>query len=258
MDAADNLASKGYCKWSSKEFAKCVPGLKCDRFNSLLVSEVQSLELQEQTTLKSGRKRKHHKMFLLHDRNELVWFQPNDGKSIYYQGQYNTEHTEPREFDAFSRELLECATLRDLILFNFSLTRWGNDALQYPLCVGLSLIQFFVSEEDEPSQFVGATPNHFHQDGEVYTFAHLIDATNSIGGINYIAPPELAQTKCEDADPRNILSEFRLFDFFDSYAIHDPSVSHHVTPVRKQNPSQDATRTIFLIDFTPMRLIHHI
>ena len=56
--------------------------------------------------------------------------------------------------------------------------------------------------------------------------------------------------------PEDIGAAFRLEGYFDSYAIFGPLIRHHVNEIRQQKLYGLAVRTVFLIDFTPMKRIH--
>lgn len=96
------------------------------------------------------------------------------------------------------------------------------------------------------------SPDCFHQDGEPFTFAHLVRrASDTCGGINYIGSVDVRNRALNDVLDDEIIARFELREFMDSFAVHDPRVSHYVTPIRKATShGEDAERCIILIDFS--------
>lgn len=90
------------------------------------------------------------------------------------------------------------------------------------------------------------SPDCFHQDGEPFTFAHSVRrASNACGGTNYIGSVDVRNRALNDVLDGEIIASFELREFMDSCAVHDPRVSHYVTPIRKAtNHGEDAERCI--------------
>lgn len=105
-----------------------------------------------------------------------------------------------------------------------------------------------VTEDDQESV---ASPNTLHQDGEPFTFVHLVTYKNVIGGTSTVATTNCAGLKREDVDEKFILDEFDLINPLDSYGVCDQKVSHYVKGVKKGKDPQPAERGVLLIDFTP-------
>ena len=91
-----------------------------------------------------------------------------------------------------------------------------------------------------------------HQDGEPYTFAHLIYRRDAEGGENVIATPQCAGSIPDDVAAEGILDRFVLHRPLDSYGVKDDLVSHYVAPVTVAAGAVTAERAVLLIDFTPM------
>lgn len=100
-----------------------------------------------------------------------------------------------------------------------------------------------------------SSPNCFHQDGEPFTFAHLVHRSeHAVGGVNYIGRPSIRNQPLEKVSAQDIMAEFTLNHFLESFAVFDPSVCHYVDPVRKAAGSEAvAERCIILIDFSQTR-----
>ena len=94
-----------------------------------------------------------------------------------------------------------------------------------------------------------SSPDCLHQDGEPFTFAHLIERSNVIGGTNAIAIPEAAGNKPEDVDNNDLIEVFEITEPLESYGVYDPKVSHYVSPIKKGNGNQIGVRSVILIDY---------
>ncbi|WP_249977849.1 2OG-Fe dioxygenase family protein [Vreelandella olivaria] len=99
-----------------------------------------------------------------------------------------------------------------------------------------------------------SSPNCFHQDGEPFTFAHLVSRSKSTnGGVNYIGSTHVRNLTLNEVAEEDICAKFELREFMDSFAVHDPRVSHYVSPIVKSEvDAEDADRCMILIDFSPM------
>ena len=167
----------------------------------------------------------------------------------YYQGDHNPEYRgERRRFFAIPAEVQENPLLRDIILFDVDQTLWLEHLNNGPLHVGVHFVKLAV---DTPDDEAVSSPNVLHQDGEPFTFAHLISRDNVVGGVNVIAPPRCAGLLPEEVTSDLVLAEFTLENPLESYAVHDPKVSHYVSPVRRGNQRRRGERGVLLVDVTP-------
>lgn len=97
-----------------------------------------------------------------------------------------------------------------------------------------------------------SSPDCFHQDGEPFTFAHLVKrSASTAGGHNYIGKTSVRNLPLGEVAPDDIIADFTLNSFLESFAVHDPRVCHYVDPIRKAANSEGVTvRCIVLIDFS--------
>ncbi|MEU5242335.1 2OG-Fe dioxygenase family protein [Streptomyces lydicus] len=167
----------------------------------------------------------------------------------YYQGEHNPEHRgERRRFPAVTPEARANALLRQIILFDAE-EACQLESLRHGLVhVGVHFLKLAVDGADEVAV---PSPNALHQDGEPFTFAHLISRYNVTGGVNVIAPPRCAGLRPQEVNEELIEAEFTLDGPLDSYAVYDPKVSHYVSPVRLGPDARRGERSVLLVDFTP-------
>ena len=208
-----------------------------------------------------NRFRSYARGILLPWKPEFNWIPPTivvDGRPVteYYQGAYNPDFSgERRLLPAISEEAKSNLLLRRLIWIDFDRTFWPKALRAHPLQVGLSFIKLQVDADHRRAL---STPDSFHQDGETFTFAHLVQRTGIVGGVNAIASPSArGKTPAEIADEERF-EEFELARPLESYAVFDPLVSHYVSPIELEDGRHKGERSIILVDFTPMVPIHHV
>ena len=231
-----------------------------DKEIELLRSEFAKLELDPYAPSGANRYRRYGNGVILPwcDKATPHWIPALKGSggqrlAAYGQGSFNPDHQCSRQFPCLSEDVMECALLLDLIREDYSNTFWASSGQALPLYFGVHFIKL---TSCGPDDWGVSSPNCFHQDGETFTFAHLIHRSHNMGGgINYIAAPELRDTALEDVRPDQIISEFTLVNPLDSFVVHDPRVSHYVSPVRMASDGDfDAMvceRCMVLVDFSP-------
>jgi hypothetical protein len=140
------------------------------------------------------------------------------------------------------------ALLREMIFFDLSLLPlndfWLN-ARRNPVSVGIHLIRM-VASPGKPSV---PSPSIPHQDGEPFTFIHLINRRGIIGGnseVYHNVPMNGFNTRGE------LIENFVLENSLDTFAIWDKDVFHHVTPVVVADGHEEGVRDVLIIDFTPL------
>ncbi|MGH4007887.1 MAG: 2OG-Fe dioxygenase family protein [Pseudonocardiaceae bacterium] len=171
--------------------------------------------------------------------------------SEYYQGDHNPEYSNAsRKFSSITKATMDNPLLTEIIMFDFDQTWWPDHDSSSPLHVGVHLVKLSVQRDD---QVAISSPNELHQDGEPYTFAHLIYRDNAVGGRNTIAPPRCAGMLPEELSPQLLLADFELTKPLESYGVSDAKVSHYVSPIRKGAAPGPGKRAVLLIDFTPMK-----
>ncbi|EEM14538.1 MULTISPECIES: 2OG-Fe dioxygenase family protein [Bacillus] len=205
-------------------------------------------------SLESHRYRRYSRAIINPWDNHFQWL-PNhydeqgEPQSLYFQGSFNAEYLkEYRAFPSLSEEIKESELLKEIIKYDFNETFWDTHDKLLPVHVGVHFVKYMVTEDDQESV---ASPNTLHQDGEPFTFVHLVTYKNVIGGTSTVATTNCAGLKREDVDEKFILDEFDLINPLDSYGVCDQKVSHYVKGVKKGKDPQPAERGVLLIDFTP-------
>jgi hypothetical protein len=174
----------------------------------------------------------------------------------YYQGKYNPEFADrKRALRALSDDIKRSPVLHRLIWMDFDLTFWPAPYRAVPLLLGVSFIKMGVDAEHRRAF---STPDSFHQDGEVFTFAHLIKREHVTGGLNAVAKPACAGRRLTDIGDDELLATFELHQPLETYAIFDPLVSHYVSPIELAPGERCGERSIMLIDFTPYIPAHYV
>lgn len=205
----------------------------------------------------SGRHRRYARGLFLPWTQELTWMpqtasQFAEGAHGYYQGDNNPEFPGEvvRNLPAVSDDVLNNPLLMRLLQFDYTQTFWSEDDSVWPLYVGLHLMKLRI--EDEHQEAV-ASPNELHQDGEPFVFVHLLYRDNVVGGRNVLATPPHRGEQPEDVPAEDILADFLIEKPLESYGIDDSRVSHYVAPVRRGPEDRPGERSIFIVDWVPMR-----
>lgn len=235
------------------------PRLECAEsdFQSLL-SEFKSLEPDEHAHRSSNRYRRYGNGVLLPWKKDIKaeWLpeaRDNQGRPLsgYDQGGNNPEHQAVRYFPSLSHQVKTNVFLNNLIADDFRRTFWSDRDKSLPIYVGVH----FVKLSCEGKGDIGlSSPDCFHQDGEPFTFAHLFSRTkNTDGGVNYIGQVSARNQTLRMVSDEDVIASFQLTGFMDSFVVHDPKVSHYVSPIAKiDGDSGVAERCMILIDFSPM------
>jgi len=223
----------------------------------VIFEEFQMLEKDQFAPSDTQRFRRYGNALILPWEKEIkpIWLPPvaNDNGeylSGYDQGNNNPEHSSIRYFNALSEEVKKTKYLNQLVIDDYKLTFGLNDHY-LPIYIGVH----FVKLTSKSSDILGiSSPDCFHQDGEPFTFAHLIYRSNNIiGGENYIAHPSERNKSLKEVNEKNIYSHFTLKNISDSFAVHDSSVCHYVSPIKKIESHQDnliGERWMILIDYS--------
>jgi len=202
-----------------------------------------------------NRYRSYSRAVLIPWSRRLEWI-PNatdeDGEEVteYYQGGYNPDYVQQaRRFTPISERAQANPLLLRAIDADLERTFWDDVDSRLPLHVGVHFVRLRV---DRPGEEAVASPNHLHQDGEPFTFAHLVGRANSLGGVNTIATPRCSGLMPEDVAEHLIVDRFELVEPFESYGVCDAKVSHYVSAVRRAGGEGPGERSVVLVDFTPM------
>ena len=170
--------------------------------------------------------------------------------TIYEQSKaYNAEDGDKkRRFAAFTPVQAWNRALFALMQFDFNCLPKGrfNQAMGVQVNAHINKLVGF------PGIPANVSPGHFHRDGEMFTFAHLIDTHNADGGETYVAEAHCAGREFDDVAPSEILAGFCLRSPLASYVVDDGMVSHHLQPVSACPGKKCGSRTVLLVDFTPL------
>ncbi|MCY9786126.1 2OG-Fe dioxygenase family protein [Nocardiopsis sp. EMB25] len=251
VEERSEVMTKGYARY---DLADQLGVADADPRLSSLVAEFSELPTDPYAR-SAGRFRRYSRGVITPWDNGFSWIPPvlsDDEQWVteYYQGDHNPEFTGARrQFPALRESATDNPLLRDLILFDFGQTEWSPVDLMAPIHVGVHMINLVV---DEAGQEAVASPNCLHQDGEPYTFAHLMYRDNVVGGGNTIAPPRCAGMTPGEISEDLVMAEFELTKPLESYGVRDDKVSHYVAPIRRGGDPRPGGRAILLVDFTPM------
>jgi hypothetical protein len=202
------------------------------------------------------RYRRYTAAILLPWERSLHWLPKSKGPDgelnlSYYQAAYNPEHPDTvRSFPALSADTEQNPLLQEMVLFDFSLTRWPPELESAPFYVGVHLVKLLAAL---PGQTAMTSPNCLHQDGEPFHFAHLMFRENAVGGGNVVAAVSCAGEQPDEIAPDKIITRFQLDRPLEGYGIRDDLVSHHLDPIAKGTGPGPGVRAAILIDITPMR-----
>jgi hypothetical protein len=240
-------------------FAHYKSGIKYEERDALELSEEFSvLEADPYAPKGVKRYRRYGNGVILPWKNEreVHWIPPvprTNGVMLagYDQGGNNPEHANIRYFHSLSSEIKRNALLNNLILEDFAHTFWDEDRQPLPIYFGVHFVKLQANGNGELGI---SSPNCFHQDGEPFTFAHLVyRSSNAQGGVNYIGKVHARNKTLPEVSDEEILKTFTLSGFMESFAVSDVAVSHYVDPIFKEDDSNEpAERCIVLIDFSPM------
>ncbi|SIS45485.1 2OG-Fe dioxygenase family protein [Salimicrobium flavidum] len=200
-----------------------------------------------------NRYRKYARAVIIPGTDEVQWLpsiQTEEGEMYkYFQGSFNPEYTNSaRDFPAISAGLRSNRLLNDIVMFDYKQTFWREEDMLLPVHAGIHFVKLEVENEDD---IAVSSPNHLHQDGEPFTFAHLIHRQNVEGGLNAIGTPEVAGNVPEEVEDSQLLKKMTLTEPLESYGVFDPMVSHYVAPVTKGEEDMKGQRSMILIDFQP-------
>lgn len=198
-----------------------------------------------------NRYRRYSRALVLPASKNIEWL-PNvvrDGReyAAYFQGRFNPEHPGSyREFHAIDPHILENTLLKKIIMADYEETFWGEEDMIMPIHVGVHFVKLEVEKEGDRAV---SSPDCLHQDGEPFTFAHLIERKNVKGGLNAVGVPSVSGKQPEEVDEADLHEVFELNRPLETYGVEDSSVSHYVGPVMKGEADGPAVRSVILIDY---------
>jgi hypothetical protein len=242
--AAQSLQTDGYCRFQLHDDAGGLERLQ---------AAVDRLPADPYAPT-ANRHRRYSNGVLLPWSRRIEWMPnrmgPHGPYSEYYQGDYNPEYLSmTRRLVPFEDELLRDPFLHEIVWNDFDLTFWNEAQLIRPFVVGVHLVRLMVNK---PGDVAISSPNHLHQDGEPFTFVHLVRRDNAVGCTTAVGTPACAGKMPEDVDPSEIHTQFELLEPLESYGVHDPKVAHYVSALTHGPDDRPALRAALLTDFTPL------
>ncbi|WP_238947839.1 2OG-Fe dioxygenase family protein [Caldimonas brevitalea] len=199
-----------------------------------------------------GRHRSYAEGILTPRRKTIAWkagARTPDGRvEIAYvqHSEFQPEHGGVvRNFARTREDILALPLVHRLIWYDLSLTPMF-DAEGDLLC-GFHMIRM----QATPGAVARITPDCLHQDGQPFTAVHLVERSHAEGGVNFIAPPRYTGRQFDEV-PSHLLSAFVLGSPLQSYIIDDAAICHQVTAVSCSPGASHGTRTVILIDFSPL------
>lgn len=206
---------------------------------------------------RANRFRRYSRAVYLPWTQELTWIPgvPDDVHGLaaeFNQGGYNTEYENVRRLlPEIPTELRDDSLLLRLIRFDLDQALWLEELGKNPVHVGVHTVKLSVSD---PADTAISSPNCLHQDGGAFTFtfAHLVGRSNAVGGENVIASPSCAGLLPENLSATVVKARFTLVEPLDTYAVHDPRVSHYISPVRCGDGQGPGERCVLLVGLAPL------
>jgi len=242
--AAQSLQADGYCRFTLDDTAGGLGRLQ---------AAVDRLPVDPYAPA-ANRYRRYSNGVLLPWCRRIEWMPtrlgPHGPYSEYYQGDYNPEYLSmTRRMVPFEDELLSDPFLHEIVWNDFDVTFWNEAQLIRPFVVGVHLVRLMVPRAGEQAI---SSPNHLHQDGEPFTFVHLVKRENAVGCTTAVGVPGCAGKKPEEVDAACLHTQFELLQPLESYGVHDPKVAHYVSALERGPEDRPAVRAALLTDFTPL------
>lgn len=249
---AQNLLTEGYCRFKVDDIA---PSPDTERGLARLQAAVDNLPADPYAPT-ANRYRRYSNGILLPWSRRVEWMPNRQGPkgefSEYYQSDYNPEYvSRVRHFMPFEDELKHDPFLNHIVWQDFDLTLgfWNEAQMIRPFVVGVHLVKLLVTNASDRAV---SSPDILHQDGEPFTFVHLVKRDNAVGARTTVATPEAAGHMPEDVDQAIIHAQFELALPLESYGVLDAKVSHYVSALERGPEDRPAVRAALLTDFTPL------
>lgn len=107
-----------------------------------------------------------------------------------------------RAMPALPQEITSLPLIRELLIHDAKLADWNLHDRSNPIHIGMHFIKCEPSDEFPEAV---SSPNALHQDGEIFSFVHLLQRDNVDGGANAVALPQWVGNL-----PENIPRQFLL------------------------------------------------
>lgn len=130
-----------------------------------------------------NRYRRYSRAIILPETEDIYWLptinKNNVEYSAYFQGKFNPEHPGAyREFHSIEKNIRNNKLLNEIIKANYKETFWNKEDKILPIHVGVHFVKLYVEKDGDKAI---SSPDCLHQDGEPFSFAHLIERTNVKG-----------------------------------------------------------------------------
>lgn len=249
---ADLLAQDGYIRLG-QEFFEC-PSAETIEAREAFSASCSDLPLDEHAE-RPNRRRRYGTFVLLPWSNILESVPPErdiagaQGVSRYVQAaDLNPEQNGAvRTFAPLTGKQASSPFLRWLILKAFGLV--ADDFTGLPVRVGCHIIRLVAL----PQSPATSSPDLVHRDGEPYTLVVLLDRNGVGGGENIITTVDMQCKRPDEIDASRVLARFTLEAPWQGWMAADERTAHYVSPIHVAAGNAVGTRTVLLLDFTPMR-----
>lgn len=109
-----------------------------------------------------------------------------------------------RSMPALPTWITSLPLLHELLIHDAKLADWNLHDFNNPIHIG---IHFIKCEPSDDFPEAVSSPNALHQDGEIFSFVHLLERTNVDGGANAVALPQWVGKLPEDIPKEFLLDE---------------------------------------------------
>ncbi len=241
------LKDKGYAIYDYMESLR-YDGIEKDY--EALLSYFENLPIDDYAP-ELNRYRRYSRALVLPTSGNIEWLpdvkREGNEYAAYFQGKFNPEHPGSyREFHSIDSDIRDNKLLKKIIMANYHETFWQEEDKIMPIHVGVHFVKLMVDNDEDKAV---SSPDCLHQDGEPFTFAHLIERRNVKGGMNAIGIPEVRGKQPEEVDKKDLHEFFEISKPLESYGVDDSAVSHYVGPVMKDSGDDSAVRSVILIDY---------
>jgi hypothetical protein len=251
--AAQSLRHDGFCRFAAGDIA---PASVARDGIGRLQAAVEHLPIDSHAP-SANRYRRYSNAIVLPWSRRLEWLPNRTGPEgpfaeYYQEAQFNSEFPAlVRQFHPLEEDLKQDPFLHAILWHDFDLTAWAWSDVQLarPFAVGVHLVKMLAAEAGSRST---SSPNHLHQDGEPFTFVHLMLRDNVVGARTVVAHPGCVPKMPEDVDRSQIYADFELREPLESYGVHDVAVSHYVSGIERGPEDRPGIRSALLTDFTPL------
>ncbi|MEK4306665.1 MULTISPECIES: 2OG-Fe dioxygenase family protein [Oceanobacillus] len=242
-----NLKKNGYARYDLMQQLD-YEGIEADY--QALLDYFEDLPIDEYAK-DLNRYRRYSRALVLPTSGQIEWLPTltKDGEeySAYFQGKFNPEYPGSyREFPCIDKEIQNNKLLEKIILFDYHETFWKEEDRIMPIHAGVHFVKLYVQNDTDKAV---SSPNCFHQDGEPFTFAHLIKRENVKGGTNAIGIPKAAGETFDTVNQDDVIEIFEITKPLESYGVEDSAVSHYVSPIEKGDAEEAGVRSVILIDY---------